>query len=341
MGTLVQAPPSDAQPVWTTLVRFSRPEQLDAWLASPQRQELLRQSEGLEASWKSHRMPSSFAGWFAGGEAEHSAPAAWKQTAIVLLVLFPAVMLELRFLSPRLAGLNPALATFIGNAISVALVTWPLAPLAIRSLRWWLQPDPAHRARAGIFGVATVAALYAIELGIFWTFLQRIGMETGGWMTEEDRRFMQRAIDLSEKTSLIDSAGGVFGTVIVQNGEIIGEGANRVVAENDPTWHGEIQAIRSACKKVGNFKLEGATLYTSAEPCPMCAAAAYWAGIERIFYAATCEDALEYGDFDDTMIYRELAKPAGERSIQAQQIMQEEAVEVWKKYKKKPDRVPY
>jgi guanine deaminase len=166
-------------------------------------------------------------------------------------------------------------------------------------------------------------------------------METGDRMTEDDRRFMQRAIDLSEKTSLIDSAGGVFGTVIVQNGEIIGEGANRVVAENDPTWHGEIQAIRSACKKVGNFKLEGATLYTSAEPCPMCAAAAYWAGIERIFYAATCEDALEYGDFDDTMIYRELAKPAGERSIPAQQIMQEEAVEVWKKYKQKPDRVPY
>ena len=160
-------------------------------------------------------------------------------------------------------------------------------------------------------------------------------------MTEDDRRFMRRAIELSEKTSLIDSAGGVFGTVIVQHGEIIGEGANRVVAENDPTWHGEIQAIRNACKKVGSFKLEGATLYTSAEPCPMCAAAAYWAGIERIFYAATCEDALEFGDFDDTMIYGELTKPVGERSIPAQQIMQEEAVEVWKKYKGKSDRVPY
>ncbi len=160
-------------------------------------------------------------------------------------------------------------------------------------------------------------------------------------MTEDDWRFMRRAIDLSEKTALIDSAGGVFGTVIVQNGEIIGEGANRVVAENDPTWHGEIQAIRNACKKVGSFKLEGATLYTSAEPCPMCAAAAYWAGIERIFFAATCEDALEYGDFDDTMIYGELKKPVRERSIPAQQIMQEEALEVWKKYKGKSDRVPY
>jgi guanine deaminase len=160
-------------------------------------------------------------------------------------------------------------------------------------------------------------------------------------MTEQDKKFMARAIELSEKTSLIDCAGGVFGTVIVQDGKIIGEGANRVVAENDPTWHGEIQAIRNACAKVGSFKLPGATLYTSAEPCPMCAAAAYWAGIEHIFYAATCDDALKYGDFDDSMIYGELKKPVGDRSIPAQQIMQAEAVEVWKKYKAKPDRVPY
>ncbi len=160
-------------------------------------------------------------------------------------------------------------------------------------------------------------------------------------MTEDDKRFMRRAIELSEKTSMVDSAGGVFGTVIVRDGRIIGEGANRVVAENDPTWHGEIQAIREACKKAGSFKLTGATLYTSAEPCPMCAAAAYWAGIERIFYAATCEDALEYGDFDDTMIYAELKKPATDRSIPARQILRDEAVEVWKKYKAKPDKVHY
>src|ERR1700733_450488 len=160
-------------------------------------------------------------------------------------------------------------------------------------------------------------------------------------MTEGDKRFMSRAIALSEKTSLIDSAGGVFGTVIVQNGEIIGEGANRVVAENDPTWHGEIQAIRNACAKVGSFKLTGATLYTSAEPCPMCAAAAYWAGIKNIYFASTNADALKYGDFDDSMIFSELKKPATERSIPSQQIMQAEAVEVWKKYKNKADRVPY
>jgi guanine deaminase len=160
-------------------------------------------------------------------------------------------------------------------------------------------------------------------------------------MTEDDKKFMARAIALSEKTSLIDSAGGVFGTVIVRDGEIIGEGANRVVAENDPTWHGEIEAIRNACKRAGSFKLPNSTLYTSAEPCPMCMAAAYWAGIERVFYASTNEDALRYGDFDDSMIYGELRKPVSERSIKCVQIMQPEAVEVWKKYKNKADRVPY
>ncbi|ACL62717.1 nucleoside deaminase [Methylobacterium nodulans] len=160
-------------------------------------------------------------------------------------------------------------------------------------------------------------------------------------MTDDDKKFMARAIELSEKTSLVESAGGVFGCVIVQDGEILAEGANRVVAENDPTWHGEIEAIRKACKAQGSFKLRDATLYTSAEPCPMCMAAAYWAGIKAIYYAATNEDALRYGDFDDSMIYGELKKPVSARAIPTRQIMRAEAVEVWKKYHEKTDRVPY
>jgi guanine deaminase len=161
-------------------------------------------------------------------------------------------------------------------------------------------------------------------------------------MNERDKAFMRRAIELSAQTSLVEKAGGAFGTVIVdKNGEILAEGANRVVAENDPTWHGEIEAIRKACKRVGSFKLDGCTLYTSAECCPMCAAAAYWAGIERIFFAATVGDALEYGNFDDSMIYAELKKPTTERSIPAQQILRDEALAVWKQYKNMPGRVQY
>ena len=160
-------------------------------------------------------------------------------------------------------------------------------------------------------------------------------------MSDQDEAFMRRAIELSRQTSLVDSAGGVFGAVIVKDGAIIAEGANRVVAENDPTWHGEMEAIRKACKALGSFKLTGCVLYTSAEPCPMCAAASYWAGIERIYYAATVQDALRYGDFDDSMIFEELAKPTTARSIKATQMLQDEAVEVWKLYAAKPDKVPY
>jgi guanine deaminase len=160
-------------------------------------------------------------------------------------------------------------------------------------------------------------------------------------MTGDDGRFMARAIELGAITGLVESAGGVFGAVIVLDGKIVGEGRNRVVAENDPTWHGEMEAIRNACRATGSFKLRGATLYTSAEPCPMCTAAAYWAGIGRVFYAATVADALEYGNFDDSMIYEELRKPVGERSIPCTPMMRAQAVEVWKQYRDKADRIQY
>ena len=160
-------------------------------------------------------------------------------------------------------------------------------------------------------------------------------------MSDDDRTFMARAIALSAETSLVEGAGGAFGCVIVQDGAIIAEGANRVVAENDPTWHAEMAAIRNACRSQGSFKLRAATLYTSAEPCPMCMAACYWAGIERVFYAAQVEDALQYGNFDDSMIYDEIRKPVEQRALPIRQIMRAEAVEVWKKYAEKEDRVPY
>lgn len=170
-GTYVQSPASAAQPFWTTLVRFARPEQLEAWLTSAVRRDLIRQSERFVDAWESHRMPSSFSGWFPPGGPGRKPPAAWKQTAVVLLVLFPIVMLELRYLSPLLTGLNAAAGTFIGNAISVALVSWPLAPIAIWALGWWLQPPPAYRRRAELLGGATLVALYALEIVVFWRLL--------------------------------------------------------------------------------------------------------------------------------------------------------------------------
>jgi antibiotic biosynthesis monooxygenase (ABM) superfamily enzyme len=166
MGTLVQAPLSPEISYWTTLVRFATPAQLEAWLGSPVRAELLKAADPHVLSWRSHRMSSPFAGWFPPA-ADLPPPAAWKQTCLVLLVLFPVVMLEIRFLSPLLAGQHVAVATFIGNAISVSLVSWPLMKIAVFCLGWWLQPAPAQRGRMEALGACTIVALYLIELLTF------------------------------------------------------------------------------------------------------------------------------------------------------------------------------
>lgn len=153
--------------------------------------------------------------------------------------------------------------------------------------------------------------------------------------------FMKRAIELSEIASIKKKTGGVFGCVIVKDNKIIGEGYNQVIKENDPTWHAEMEAIRQACKKVGSPHLKGAILYTSAESCPMCLSAAYWAHIDHIFYGAHVEDALKYGEFKDVDIYKEICKKNEDRTITATEKMRDEAVEIWKRFSQMPDRARY
>lgn len=153
--------------------------------------------------------------------------------------------------------------------------------------------------------------------------------------------FMKKAIDLSKRASIIEKSGGVFGAVIVKDGKIIGEGYNQVKRHNDPTWHAEMQAIREACKKMGSPHLEGCILYTSAECCPMCLAAAYWAHIDHIFYGARIEDSLKYGDFQDVGILDEIRKDPKQRTIKFTEMMRPEAVEIWKEFAALPDRARY
>lgn len=157
----------------------------------------------------------------------------------------------------------------------------------------------------------------------------------------EHVRFIRQAIALSARAGLEYATGGVFGALIVKNGKVVAEGMNRVVASHDPTWHAEMEAIRLASVTLQAFKLEGCILYASAEPCPMCLSACYWAGIGQIYHAATVEDALMYGDFDDRMIYRELALPPDQRQLRMTGLLREEAVEVWKQYQAKADRIRY
>jgi guanine deaminase len=160
-------------------------------------------------------------------------------------------------------------------------------------------------------------------------------------MENKDHVFMRRAIELSRQGSIIEKTGGVFGAVVVKDGKIIGEGYNQVIKNNDPTWHAEMHAIREACKKIGSPHLDGCILYTSAECCPMCLSAAYWAHIDKIYYAATTGDALKYGDFQDINILDEVRKEPEERRITCTEILRPEAVEVWKEFSQMPDRAHY
>ncbi|AYV77869.1 MAG: nucleoside deaminase [Edafosvirus sp.] len=154
-------------------------------------------------------------------------------------------------------------------------------------------------------------------------------------------QFMKRAIELSRHASLIEKSGGVFGAVIVKDDEIIAEGYNQVVKNNDPTWHAEMHAIREACKKLNSPHIPGCVLYTSSEPCPMCFSGCQWAHIDKIFYGATTKDALQYGNFADCDILGELRKEPQNRIIQSTELMRDEAVIVWKEYSVMKDRVPY
>lgn len=100
--------------------------------------------------------------------------------------------------------------------------------------------------------------------------------------------------------------GGPFGAVVVREGRVVARAWNRVILENDPTAHAEVNAIREACRLLGRFHLEDCELYTSCEPCPMCLGAIYWAGLPIVYYAATRDDAAGAG-FNDSLIYDELA----------------------------------
>ena len=151
-------------------------------------------------------------------------------------------------------------------------------------------------------------------------------------------KFMERAIELSIQS--VNNGGGPFSSIIVKGERIIAEGSNKVTLSNDPTAHGEIVAIREACKKLNNFNLSGCELYSTCEPCPMCLSAIYWSRINKIYYANTREDARKI-DFDDSSIYLELQKNINERKIPMTQIMRNEALKAFELWDKKTDKVKY
>jgi len=136
-------------------------------------------------------------------------------------------------------------------------------------------------------------------------------------INEFGQEHLARAVDLAT-TNVLDH-GGPFGAVVVTADGRAFEGINRVTANNDPTAHAEVTAIRAACTALGTFDLTGATLYTSCEPCPMCLASALWARVERVYFAADRHDAARAG-FDDAVFYDYFDTPVEQRSMPVRQL---------------------
>ncbi len=160
-------------------------------------------------------------------------------------------------------------------------------------------------------------------------------------LSDEDRHliFMREAIRLSQE-GIDGNHGGPFGALIVRDGEVVGSGYNRVPSLSDPSAHAEVTAIRDAGHKLKNPHLEGCVLYTSCQPCPMCLGATLWAHIEKIYYAATEQDAAEIG-FDDANFYRRLGFVYTKVEIPMVNLLREEAVTVMQKWFTKQYRIRY
>ena len=143
-------------------------------------------------------------------------------------------------------------------------------------------------------------------------------------------KYMKRANELA-KYSMDNNKGGCFGSV--------GEGYNTVTSDNDPTRHGEINAIKNTCKNMSTFDLSGCELYTSAYPCPMCLGAIMWANIKTVYYGATAQDTGNIGFRDDFMY--EWLNNKNEDSLRLIEMDRKECVEVQKMWLDKDDKIEY
>jgi antibiotic biosynthesis monooxygenase (ABM) superfamily enzyme len=169
IGSFVQ-PPQHNETGWTTVLRFDSAAHLEGWLKSEARAALVKESEDLVQDFHAQRVDTSFPGWIPNDPTTGKPPNKWKAAALILLTLFPVIMLELKFLNPPLADLNPAARTFIGNAISVAVTTWPLMPIAIFAFYAWLFPDNQPRWKVMMMPMVLLLC-YAIEIAFFWHLL--------------------------------------------------------------------------------------------------------------------------------------------------------------------------
>jgi len=159
-----------------------------------------------------------------------------------------------------------------------------------------------------------------------------------GATARQDRQWLEQAVALA--VANVDESGGPFAAVVVRGDELVATGTNRVTADRDPTAHAEVVAIRAACEKLGEFSLEGCVLFSSCEPCPMCAASALWARLDRVVYAADRDDAAR-GGFDDRVFYDLFATPREEWPMAVVPHRVDGATEPFDAWLAKEDRTRY
>ncbi len=169
-GTYLQPPGPGGAAHWTTMLRYDTAAHLDAWLAAPERAELLKESKAFINDEELMRLGTSFPGWVPINPVTGKGPPDWKTAILVLLGLYPTVLLELRFLNPHLRHLNPSLATFIGNVGSVSVTSFITMPLCVRWFGWWLFPDNNSKSRSPM-GTGLFIVLFIIEIALLWRLL--------------------------------------------------------------------------------------------------------------------------------------------------------------------------
>lgn len=155
-------------------------------------------------------------------------------------------------------------------------------------------------------------------------------------------KYMELAKNLAED-NLLTNAGGPFGACVVKDGKIIGCGSNHVLANNDPTAHAEVMAIRDACKTLRTYDLSGCEIYTSCYPCPMCLSAIIWSNIKTVYYGNTKFDAAKIG-FRDDFIYDYINKLITSNTSDDLKLIgidRDETIETFEKFHKKDDKTIY
>jgi antibiotic biosynthesis monooxygenase (ABM) superfamily enzyme len=170
MGSELFAPVEGIQDRWVVVFRFDTRQHLDHWLKSDTRTKLLDEGRHYFAGYDVREIASAFSGWFRFGKGEQAGvPPNWKQAMSVLLALYPTVMVLNLTVGRALtdAGVAGYLGLFIGNVLSVAILTWFLMPFVNRVLAFWLAPDRPRSRRVDVAGATVVALCYAVLLALF------------------------------------------------------------------------------------------------------------------------------------------------------------------------------